>query len=117
MKNKELKSSFFSTVAGSTLKTLILTLNSFGGIFSKIFKQKYRTGILQISFLERMHFEIYMKQQSFLKNYVTGAPVQSGSKTYFLKSIQFLFFLISKSIRNAFLRLLVRRQDGLYESH
>ena len=58
---------FFSIVAGSTLETLTLTLNSFVGIFSKVFKQKCRTAILQISFMERMYFEIYTEIAKFFE--------------------------------------------------
>ena len=59
---------FFSIVAGSTLETLTpLILNSFAGIFSKVFKQKCRTAILQISFMERMYFEIYTEIAKFFE--------------------------------------------------
>ena len=76
-------SSFFSVVAGPKLESLTLKLNSFTGIFFKVFKSKGRTEILQISFLERIYFGIYVGVAKRLKNYVTRECVQRVQKIFF----------------------------------
>ena len=60
LEKKECKSSGFSTVAGPTLEILTLNLDSFTSTFSKLFKHKGGTAILQVSILGRMYFGIYM---------------------------------------------------------
>ena len=76
LKNKEWKSSFFSIVAGPTLETLTIKLNSFTStFFFKVFKNKGGTAILQISFLERKYFGIYMGVAKHWKNCVIAESV------------------------------------------
>ena len=78
-------------------------------VFFKVFENKGRTAVFQISFLERNYFEIYMGVAKHLKICVIAERVKREQIIY-LKHIWFYFSLVSQSIRNAFFRLLVRRQ-------
>ena len=90
-KNKEWKSSCFSIVAGPMLETLTIKMDSFASIFVflflKIFKNKGTTAILQISFLERKYFGIYMGVAKYLKNCLTAECVQSFLKIFNFPSV------------------------------
>ena len=77
-------------VASSALETLIITSNSFIGIF----KQNFRTAILQISVLERIYFEVYIEKAKFFEKLRYQSSRANWEQIYFLKGIQFLFCLI-----------------------
>ena len=90
LKNKKWKSSFFSIGAGHTLETSILILNSFTGIFFKVFKHKCRTAILQINFLERMYFGRYMGiAKHFWKTQLLDNACKGRKKHAFRKIFNF----------------------------
>ena len=88
-KNKEWNSSFFSIVAGPTCETLTTKLNSFTSIYFsfKVFKSNGRAAILQISFLERKYFGIYMGVEKHLMKCVNAERVQSFLKTFNFPSV------------------------------
>ena len=79
---------FYNQIETLTIKLNFFTSNFFLLIF-KFFKNKCRTAILQISFLERKYFGIYMGVAKHLKNCVTVECVQSFLKIFNFPSVRF----------------------------
>ena len=100
------------SVAGSALETLIITSNSFIGIF----KQNFRTAILQISVLERIYFEVYIEKAKFFEKLQYQSSRANWEKNIFFKKYSILILFDLESIKNmSLIRLLVRCQKGLHE--
>ena len=88
LEKKECKSSVFSTVAGPTLETL--TRNKY--FFQTFQTQGRNSNTADQHFGEDVFWNIYGGNETFLKNYVTGEPVQRDQKIFFKKYLIFIRF-------------------------